>query len=105
MVTKLMMDFIVTDDGDGGNVGMEVDVDVDILDDRLTSLGMPPSLSEPHDQPYPTQPYTNQAVTISQPYKSYTIPCKFPTVSTRDGAMGRGMPCQGYCTTVQQYNI
>ena len=39
------------------------------VDDRPT-WGLLSSLSKPHDLPYPMQPYANQAVVISQLYKS-----------------------------------
>ena len=72
-------------DGNGADEGFNVDV----MGGELTSLGVPPLLSEPHDQPYSTQPY---ATKLSQ-FHSFTnpnaIPYKFPTVGTRDSAMGR----------------
>ena len=52
------------------NANANVDVDVDVLEGGLTSSGVPPSLSKPHDQPYPMQPYANQVVAILQSYKS-----------------------------------
>ena len=33
------------------------DMDVGVLEGGLTRLRLPPSLSKPHDPPYPTQPY------------------------------------------------
>ena len=42
------------------NANGNVDVDVDILEGGLTSSGVSPLLSEPHDQPYPTQPYATK---------------------------------------------
>ena len=68
-------------------------------DSRLT-WGLLSSLSEPHDQPYPTQPYTTEPLQFHNPTNPNTTPYKFLTVGAGDGAMGKGMPCQGHHTTV-----
>ena len=86
------------------NANANMNMDVDVLEGGLTSLGAPPSLSEPPDQPYPMQPYTTKPSQFPNSTNRNTIPYKFPTVGARDGAMGRGMPYQGHCTTVQPYN-
>ena len=87
----MMIEMLVTD----------VDVDVDVLEGRgPTSLGLPPSLSEPHDPPYPTQPYATKPSKFHSFINPDTIPYEFPTVDAGDGAMGRGMPYQGHHTTV-----
>ena len=84
-----------------------MEVDVDVLGGGLTSSGAPPLLSEPHDQPYPTQPYATKPSQFPNFTNCDTIPYKFPTVGAGDGAMGRGMPCQGHrmMYNVQQYNM
>ena len=53
-------------------MAMVEDVDVDAMEGGRTSLGpgVPPSLNEPHDHPYPMQPYVNHAVAILWFYKS-----------------------------------
>ena len=85
-------------------IAMDGDMDVDVLGGGLTSLGAPPSLSEPPDQPYPTQPYATKLLQFHSFINCDTTPYKFPTVGAGDGAMGREMPCQGHRTTVQPYN-
>ena len=82
-----------------------MEVDVDVLGGGLTSLGASPLLSEPHDQPYPTQPYATKPLQFHNFTNCDTIPYKLPTVSARDGAMGRGMLCQGHHTTVRPYDV
>ena len=74
--------------------------------DRPT-WGLLSLLSEPHDQPYPTQPYATEPSQFHDPTNPNTTPYKFPTVGAGDGAMGRGMPCQGHrmMYNVQQYNM
>ena len=72
-------------------------------DDQPT-WGLLSLLSEPHDQPYPMQPYVTKPLQFHSVTNPDTIPYKFPTVGAGDGAMGRGMPCQGHRTTVQPYN-
>ena len=67
-------------------------------------MGLLSLLSEPHDQPYPTQPYATKPLQFHSVTNPDTIPYKFPTVGAGDDAMGRGMPCQGYRTTVRPYN-
>ena len=84
------IDFV---DGDGD---VDTDADVDILEGRLTSLRLPSSLSKPHDQPYPMQHYATKPSQFHIFTNPNITPYKFPTVSTGDGAMGRGMPCQGH---------
>ena len=69
-----------------------------------TSLGLLSSLSEPHDQPYPTQPYATKPSQFHSVTNPDTIPYEFPTVGAGDGVMGRGMPCQGHRTTVRPYD-
>ena len=85
------------------NVIATMEVDVDVLGGGLTSSGVPPSLSEPHDPPYPTQPYATKPLQFHNFTNSDTTPYKPPMVGARDGAMGRGMPCQGHRTTVRPY--
>ena len=103
----------IGDGGDGldgamamakANANANMNVDVDILGGGLTSLRAPPSLSEPHDQPYPMQPYATKPSQFHNFTNCDTTPYKFPTVSAGDSAMGRGMPCQGHRTTVRPYN-
>ena len=86
------------------NANVNINVDVDILGGGLNSSGTPPSFSEPHDQPYPMQPYATKLLQFCNFTNHDTHPYKFPMVGAGDGAMGRGMPCQGHCTTVQPYN-
>ena len=62
-------------------------------------------LSEPHDQPYPMQPYATKPLQFPNFTNHDTIPYKFPMVGAGDGAMGRGMPCQGHHTMVRLYNV
>ena len=81
-----------------------MNVDIDVLGGGLTSSGVSPSLNEPHDQPYPTQPYTTKPSQFCNFTNRDTTPYKFPTVGAGDGAMGKGMPCQGHRTTVRPYN-
>ena len=83
---------------------MDVDVDVDILESRLTSLRLPPWLSEPHDQPYLMQLYVTKLLQIHSFTNPDTTPYKCPMVGAWDGVMGRGMPYQGPRITVQPYN-
>ena len=106
---------MVNDDDDEGDNGDDAGddrvkarmVDVDIMEGGLISLGLgvPPLLSEPHDQPYPTQPYITKLLQFHSFTNPNTILYKFPTVDTGDDAMGRGMPCQGHHTTVWLYNV
>ena len=62
---------------------MDVDVDIDVLDDRLISLTlrslMQTKLLQFHS-------FINLDIILY----------KFLTVGSGDGAMGRGMPCQGH---------
>ena len=51
-----MEKMLVGVDGIDGDGDVDTGVDVDILAGRLTSSGAPPSLSEPHDQPYLRSP-------------------------------------------------
>ena len=98
----------VDDRVDGGDgVGICVGVDVNGKGGRLTSWGsgVPPSLSEPHDPPYPTQPYATKPSQFHDSKNPNTTPYKFPIVGAGDGAMGRGVPCQGHCTTVRLYDV
>ena len=83
---------------------MDGDMDVDILEGGLTCLRLPPSLSKPYDPPYPMQPYAIKPLQFHSFMNYDTTPYKFPTVSAGDGAMGRGMPCQGHGTMVRLYN-
>ena len=83
---------------------VDIEVDVDVLEGRLTSLMLPPSLSEPHDQPYPMQPYVTKLSQFHSFTNCDTVPYKLLTVGTGDSAMGRGMLCQGYRMTVRLYN-
>ena len=87
--------------GDGDNFADE-GVGVDVMGGELTSLEAPPLLSEPHDPPYPTQPYTTKLSQFHNSTNPKTTPYKFPMVGARDGAIGRGIPCQSHRT---MYNI
>ena len=99
MMAMIWMVALVT-----ANAIAAMEVDVDILGGGLTSSGVLPSLSEPHDQPYPTQPYATKPSQFRNFMNHDTTPYKFPTVGAGDGAMGRGMPYQGYRMTARPYN-
>ena len=86
------------------NAIVTMDVDVDILGGGLTSSGAPPLLSEPHDPPYPMQPYVTKSLQFHNFTNPNTTCYKFPTDSARDSAMGKEMPCQGHRTTVRPYH-
>ena len=73
--------------------------------DNRPTWGLLSLLSEPHDQLYPTQPYATKPSQFHESTNPNTTPYKFPTVGAGDGAMGRGMPCQGHCTMVRPYNV
>ena len=91
--------------GDGGGNGddcTDEGVGVDVIGKEPTSLGVPPLLSEPHDLPYPTQPYATKLSQFHNSTNPNTTPYRFPTVGAGDGTMGRGMPCQAHRTT---YNV
>ena len=103
----------IGDGGDGldgamamakANANANMNVDVAVIGGGLTSSGPPPSLSKPHDQPYPTQPYATKPSQFRNFTNCDTNPYKFPMVGAGDSAMGRGMPCQGHHMTVRPYN-
>ena len=50
----------------------------------------------------PTQTKLSQFYDFTNPDN---IPYKLPTVSAGDGAMGRGMLCQGHLTMVRPYDV
>ena len=50
------------------------------------------------------QPYATKPLQFHNLTNPNTTPYKFPMVDAGDGAMGRGMPYQGHCTTVQWYD-
>ena len=41
---------------------MNVDIDIDVIEGKLISLGVLSLLNEPYDQSYPMQAYANQAI-------------------------------------------
>ena len=92
-------------DGIDGDGNVDTGADVDVLGGGLANLRLPPSLSEPHDPPYSTQPYAAKPSQFHDSTNPNTTPYKFPTVGAGDSAMGRGMPCQGHHTMVQPYNV
>ena len=73
--------------------------------DSRPTWGLLSSLSEPHDQPYPMQPYATEPSQFHDPTNPNTTPYKFPTVGAGDSAMGRGMLCQGHLTSVRPYDV
>ena len=86
------------DDNDGGGRDgdcMDEGVDVNVMGRELTNLKVPPLLSKPHDQPYPTPPYASQTVTISQLYISQYHPLQVPNGRRRRQHHGKGNAMSG----------
>ena len=100
-------------DGIDGDDDVDAGADIDILAGGLTNLRLPPSLDEPHDQPYPTQPY---ATKLSQ-FRNLTKPPYHPLQSPNSRRQGRrhekgntmsGPPNDGaivQCTTYDGYDV
>ena len=78
--------------GDGDD---DADVDVDILDSGLTSLRLPPSLSEPHDPPYPMQPYATKPLQFRNLTKSQYYPLQIPNGRRQGRRHGKGNGMSG----------
>ena len=100
-------------DGIDGDDNVDAGTDVDILAGGLTNLRLSPSLDEPHDQLYSTQPY---ATKLSQ-FHNLTKPRYHPLQSPNGWRQGRrhgkgiamsGPPYDGatvQCTTYDGYDV
>ena len=90
-----------------------MDVGIDILGGGLTSLGASPSLSKPHDQPYPTQPYITKLSQFHNFTNCDTNPLRTPNGWRRGRRHGKrnamsGPPYNGATirhTTYDRYDV
>ena len=63
--------------------------------DNRPTWGLLSSLSEPHDQPYPTQPYATKPSQFHSLTNCNTTPYKFPMVCARGQRHGKGNAMSG----------